>query len=453
MGVQCSHINSTAVCPPCSEFLAIPRDIDNLVKSLAQTDDEVQSLIDAVKCIEPALQRYAAHKVRSLHQAKQITVEAEKIKLNKSKTMLVIDHKKKVLPQRYREGQQEFFGKREMLLLGVAKFYLGDTHFSDYAIDGYSTQDNVQVFAAITLIREQIAVRYPDMEEIVLQSDNASCFASHEHVRNIHVLNKKARPKITKWIYTESGAGKTSLDCHFLYANLQFEAYLQDGNIMGCEPNVFQALKYNDGILHSSAYLLNMRNIDSSGLPKEAFKAKKFSDRETHDVAWLPDEGSVHLRRFSGFPIVESIRGVKLDQFENPKLGVFMEMEHHSPKRSRPAVPTGKRKSTFQSTHQVLLQAMTASIIYRPVSPQKETFPDDFSQCITHDSFRASSLDTWAFIWARKSTNRIVPIPRLACQMFLKWYLESKKIKDFDGLPKRRRGCCGLIHCCVNGMD
>lgn len=427
LGVPCNHVHTTSPCEPCSEFLSLPSDIITFLASLPATDETI-TMNDAGKCIESAIQRYAAHKVRSSHQAKQIANEAELVSGDKTKIMLVMDHKKKVLPQRYREGQQEFFGKRGMSLLGVAEFYLGETHYADYVIDGYSTQDNVQVFAAITIIKEQISSKYPEVKELILQSDNASCFASHEHVRHVHMLNKQDGPKVTRWIYTESGSGKTSLDCHFSYVNLQFEAFVQDGNVMSCEPNVFDALKYCDGIMNSSAYLLNMRSIDTSGLPKSAFKAKKIGVRQTHDVTWYPSEGEVHLRKFSGLPVVEKVRGIKLDQFQYPDLGVYLESEHHSTKEARSIVPTGKRKSIFHPTHNAMLQAMAASMVYRPVSPTYEPAEDEISQSIQIDRDERGLHDDhfWEENWAKKASNRTAPIPTAACHMLLKWHMEGQ---------------------------
>lgn len=82
--------------------------------------------------------------------------------------ILVINHKKKVLPMRYRERKCEFFAKRGMSLPGVSEIYMGKHHFADYFADGYSSQDNIQVFALLTIIRDQFSTRYPDVKKIIL---------------------------------------------------------------------------------------------------------------------------------------------------------------------------------------------------------------------------------------------------------------------------------------------
>lgn len=62
---------------------------------------------------------------------------------------------------------------------------------------------------------------------------------------------------------------------------------------MGCEPNVFKALKYGQCIFNSSAYVLNMPNMDMSFIPKKFFKTRKIGERETHNITWLDDEETI----------------------------------------------------------------------------------------------------------------------------------------------------------------
>lgn len=45
------------------------------------------------------------------------------------------------------------------------------------------------------MIKEENIKRYPTVEEIILQRDNAPCFASRVHIRNVHMLNKQGGPK------------------------------------------------------------------------------------------------------------------------------------------------------------------------------------------------------------------------------------------------------------------
>lgn len=138
LGVPCDHQHELKRGHLCEEIIQVPKELILFVSTLDATNDEVHTMEQDVTLIKSVLQRYTAHKVKSTHQSKQIELEAAIKEDDATKILLVMDHKKKVLPQRYREGQQEFFGKNGMSLLGVAKVYLGNTHFSDYVINGYS---------------------------------------------------------------------------------------------------------------------------------------------------------------------------------------------------------------------------------------------------------------------------------------------------------------------------
>jgi hypothetical protein len=50
--------------------------------------------------------------------------------------------------------------------------------FTDYIFKGYAGQDNVQVAAAVEIMVQQVKGRNPSVKSVIIQSDNASCFAS-----------------------------------------------------------------------------------------------------------------------------------------------------------------------------------------------------------------------------------------------------------------------------------
>jgi hypothetical protein len=64
-------------------------------------------------------------------------------------------------------------------------------HFYDIAVDQYSSQDNMQVLGIMTSLLPLIKQDFLDITEISIQSDNASCLASHDVIPYIHHLNKE----------------------------------------------------------------------------------------------------------------------------------------------------------------------------------------------------------------------------------------------------------------------
>jgi hypothetical protein len=95
-------------------------------------------------------------------------------------------------------------------MLGAACKFMNNTVYHDIIFDGYSIQDNIQVLIFLEKLQSIIHEKYPIVKKIILQSDNGSCFASHQHVKHIHLLNRRRKklPKVVKWIYSEAGSGK-----------------------------------------------------------------------------------------------------------------------------------------------------------------------------------------------------------------------------------------------------
>lgn len=85
--------------------------------------------------------------------------------------------------------------------------------------------------AVVQLAVKTIQKRHPGGKQVVLQSDNASGFASQELIPFIFNMNKQLgeqnKPVFTKWIYTEAQTGKSHLKTHFSYFNIKSNPMLK----------------------------------------------------------------------------------------------------------------------------------------------------------------------------------------------------------------------------------
>ena len=141
--------------------------------------------------------------------------------------------------------------------------------FIDIVFKGYDGQDNVQVAASIKMLVEHVHSQIPGIKEIVVQSDNATCFASQELIPFIYHLNEKSRqegrPIITDWIFTEAQTGRGRLDTHFSFVNIVLKSFVEDGNNIDLEEDIFNALSFKGGIAGATVIL-----FDCSALPKQS---------------------------------------------------------------------------------------------------------------------------------------------------------------------------------------
>ena len=99
----------------------------------------------------------------------------------------------------YQEGQVDYYGKKGLSLLGIMDMRCKidrevsgfEYSFVDDLIKGYSGRDHVQVAAVIQLVVGKVQNRHPSAKKFIIQSDNASGFASQEIILFIFNMNTR----------------------------------------------------------------------------------------------------------------------------------------------------------------------------------------------------------------------------------------------------------------------
>src|SRR5688572_11376737 len=120
------------------------------------------------------------------------------MKIQTNLLLIVIDHKQKVLQMQHREGQVEYYGKKGMSVLGsmMTSWMINEKgvggyqyQFKDYILKGYTGQDNLQVAAVIEKILNHVKLECPHIDQVIFQSDNATCSALQELIPFIYHRN------------------------------------------------------------------------------------------------------------------------------------------------------------------------------------------------------------------------------------------------------------------------
>lgn len=246
LGEAVSALLPNTPCKHCDEIFIFPTDCQKFfekIEDLTEKEDiifELDSMKRAMNILSFEIIRYAEHEVRGAHQEMDLLKVKEETRNDARQIVLVCDHKKKILPLFFREGQNQFFGKTGYSLLGIMAIYQGKIHFYDIVVEGYSNQDATQVQGLVCILKEIVKKDYPSVVNIVLQTDNASAFSSAEHIRTIFQLNERLKllPIVQRWINTEAQKGKTKLDTHFSYVGKQFEKYVGSGRDMYSERTI-----------------------------------------------------------------------------------------------------------------------------------------------------------------------------------------------------------------------
>ena len=157
----------------------------------------------------------------------------------------------------------------------------------------------MQVAAVVQLGVQRVQDLHPVAKKVIIQSDNASCFASQEIIPFVLNMNTRLHAEKTVvfsiCIFNEAHIGKTLLDTHYSFINNKFQAYVEYKNDILIKDDIVMAVRFNGGIYGTTAIRVDSASIFGN----RAFKTIKFKiktgTREIHEVCWLEDY--VHIKK------------------------------------------------------------------------------------------------------------------------------------------------------------
>ena len=348
-GNQANHSHEDGkVCSQCHDLFTFFLDgcdlaelIDEVASRAPQDDGETETASDiwsevsAMKRTLPLFQKevvdYASHHVRAKTQDAGIDEVYDNLKPDGSNGLLEFDHKQKFLPRWFREAQMLYFGKRGMSIGGfmlVRRVTRGgvvglEFTYIDVIVENYSDQDHVQVSALMRIILEEVKSRHDEITEVHIKTDNASCMVSQDNIPYIWNLNKQFDEKydtdfkVKGWITGEACTNKGRVDGHFAYTNIVINSYVEDGNDVTTEEQLFEGYKFRGGMKGSTAILIDAKGLDGQTVNSEKFKCKT-GVRSTHYVKWNDD--GVEVCRQSGITEPEKIPAATLNNTDSNHL-------------------------------------------------------------------------------------------------------------------------------------
>lgn len=170
------------------------------------------------------------------------------------------------------------------------------------------TEDWFSVVSSLELVLTEVKKQFPLMEWATLQTDGATCYKSLPLYSALRALKETAGIAIDKHIFTESGTGKTALDCHFAYVTAWLNKYVDTDKSVTSAAEVKLALDSNGGIKGSFSIMYIPQRLPDPAHPLNACQgdahsasALKFVYQSSHilEVQLMPDGGAKFLF-FSG---------------------------------------------------------------------------------------------------------------------------------------------------------
>ena len=175
----CSH-NHDQICDQCAGLVNTLRDIEKLLQEIAfdsgEDRDEALYLFQSSKL---AIQSWKCHQMRTVRQD-QARLDALAL-LDESTVLIVNDWAMKFIPQKYRESQSDWFGKRGISWhISVAYRRVNGELQSQGFINAIqsSSQGSSTVVVILQHVIKSLKNDYPEIKRVFWRQDNAGCYHS-----------------------------------------------------------------------------------------------------------------------------------------------------------------------------------------------------------------------------------------------------------------------------------
>jgi len=156
--------------------------------------------------------------------------------------VVTLDYKMKLDPLYSREKTVDHYGKRGMSWHGsmIQYYTMGNFEentapflnklFLDHIVDNENKKDKLVVISILEIVKLAIRQHLPNIEQILLQSDNAGCYQNTMLMLLISYLSYAHGIEIYRIIHTETQDGKSVLETHLARFMQRIISWCKEGN-------------------------------------------------------------------------------------------------------------------------------------------------------------------------------------------------------------------------------
>ncbi|XP_078696170.1 uncharacterized protein LOC144924634 [Branchiostoma floridae x Branchiostoma belcheri] len=227
---SCNH-DHDKLCGPCEDYKVTISSIKDAVATCQFPSDEDKDEVEFVmnKATED-IQAWKAHQLRAVNQDEaRLDVMAE---LNEHKVLITQDWAMKFIPQKYRESQMDWFGKRGLSWhIAVAQRYCNGVFETKTFVHIFDTcnQDTCAVSAILSDILTSLKQQHPEINIVFLRQDNAGCYHCGNTIAVANLLSESGI-SIERIDFSDPQGGKGPCDRKAATVKSNMRIYLNEGH-------------------------------------------------------------------------------------------------------------------------------------------------------------------------------------------------------------------------------
>ena len=242
--VECQHDHASS-CPQCEELKSALKEVEAALSKNSTIPEDVRGdLLYTYQSAVQAIQAWKAHQLRSLQQDKARTTVLDQ--LDETKVLITQDWAMKWLPQRYRETQAEWFGKRGIswhISVVVRRVNEELQHQTFVHIVEDCSQDANSVIQLLRHTLKALKHEHPEIEAASLRQDNAGCYHSVAMVSACRLMAEDAGIRVERVDFSDPQGGKGACDRKAATVKAHVRRFINEGH------NVATAREFHDAML------------------------------------------------------------------------------------------------------------------------------------------------------------------------------------------------------------
>lgn len=246
---QCDHSHDE-VCYQCKNLNDVLETVSRVTSDTTFADeDQRDEAIYIASSSTLAIDLWKSHLLRSVRQDQARIDLIEN--LDSTSVVIVSDWAMKFLPQRYRESQTDWFGKRG-ISWHIAVVYRRAGDALQWQAFVHIIQSCSQGNAAVALIFQHflstLKQEYPEIGTAYLRQDNASCYHSAPTIFACEKITSSTGLAIKRMDYSDPQGGKGAADRLAATCKAHIRCYINEGHDVLTSTDMREALLSSGGI-------------------------------------------------------------------------------------------------------------------------------------------------------------------------------------------------------------
>lgn len=293
---ECNHDLHDHSCPSCEELKSTLACIKSSVTNVSETlpDDERDDMIFTCQQSITAIEAWKEHQLRSIQQDKPRTEVQNK--LDEQSVLITQDWAMKFLPQKYRETQTDWFGKRGISWhLSVVVRRLTDGKLQHQAfvhIVENCSQDTSVVIPIMQHTLKELKTGNPNIVSASFRQDNAGCYHSGNMLAACRLMEETTGIKVDRVDFSDPQGGKGACDRKAATIKSHVRRYINEGH------DVVNAAQLRDAILsHEGVRGVRVTVVDAGRI--KPLKPLKIDGISTLNNFVLTDKGITVWKAYS----------------------------------------------------------------------------------------------------------------------------------------------------------